>query len=155
MSSPPTLCVASASWPPLPATSWLGLTTSRPFLVARTRHGRLSTLPLDITGGLVVVCCCGGAPPLVCLDARPSSWCLYCCVVALILCVETERRQKLVVRITRNIVPGKEPVFHVTCTPHEPGTTNFKCESIEMVNPRGLPIASGFVVFVCVFVVES
>ena len=52
-------------------------------------------------------------------------------------------------------MPGKEPVYHVICTPHQPVTTHFRCDSIEMVNPRGLSIASGFVVFDCVFVVKS
>ena len=53
------------------------------------------------------------------------------------------------------LVPGKEPVFHVICTLHQPGTTNSKCESVEMIIARGLPIASGFMVFDCELVVKS
>ena len=52
-----------------------------------------------------------------------------------------------IVPITKNIVPGKRPVFHVICTLQQPGTTNFRCDSIEIIDERGLPIASGFVVF--------
>jgi len=66
---------------------------------------------------------------------------VLCCCVDFVW--RQKRRQELVVRIMRNIVP----VFHVICTPHQPGTTHFRYESIEMINARGLPIASGFMVF--------
>lgn len=71
---------------------------------------------------------------------------------------ETERPELraraclIVVRITRNIVPGKEPVFVCEFTPYEAGTTYSRCHSIETIMPRGLPIASRFMVFDCAFV---
>jgi hypothetical protein len=51
--------------------------------------------------------------------------------------------------------PEKGPVFHVICTPQQPGTTHFRCEWMEMIFARGLPSASGFMAFDCVFVVKS
>jgi hypothetical protein len=62
-----------------------------------------------------------------------------------------------IVPITRSTVSGKEPVSHhvIVCTLHQPGTTNSKCESIEMIIARGLPIASGFMAFDCELVVKS
>ena len=69
--------------------------------------------------------------------------------------VRKKGRAAAIVPFTRNTVPGKEPVFHVICTLHQPGTTNSKCESVEMIIARGLPIASGFMVFDCELVVKS
>jgi hypothetical protein len=48
-------------------------------------------------------------------------------------------------------VPEKDVFFHVICTPHDPGTTNFRGDSIKMIIARGLQIASGFMVFDCTF----
>jgi hypothetical protein len=71
-------------------------------------------------------------------------------------CKKRSGKKKRVVRITRNIVPGKDPWFPgAICTSHQPGTTYFRCGLIEMVNERGLPIASGLVVFDTPLVVRS
>ena len=104
-------------------------------------------------GGLVVVCCCAGGlrpcrlrrtPFFLVLNVRKSCFVVLC----VDFCIgDRKKGAAAIVLITRNIVPGKEPVFHVICTPHQPVTTHFRCDSIEMINPSSLPIASGFMVF--------